>query len=89
MIIDNLQNNIIKKGKINLSIKEKKIKLESSLFEIKDIGKVTSDFRYYENNGDLIFASENIFEITNKKQFSRKCMNHMDLLNIPLLLFLV
>ena len=72
MIIDNLQNNIIKKGKINLSIKEKKIKLESSLFEIKDIGKVTSDFRYYENNGDLIFASENIFEITNKKQFSRK-----------------
>ena len=72
LIIDNLQNNIIKKGKINLSIKEKKIKLESSLFEIKDIGKVTSDFRYYENNGDLIFASENIFEITNKKQFSRK-----------------
>ena len=72
LIIDNLQNKIIKKGKINLSIKEKKIKLESSLFEIKDIGKVTSDFRYYENNGDLIFASENIFEITNKKQFSRK-----------------
>ena len=72
LVANNLKNSIINNGKINLSIKEKKIKLENSLFEIKDIGKVRSDFRYYENKGDLIFASENIFEITNKKEFSRK-----------------
>ena len=72
LVVNNLKNSIINNGKINLSIKEKKIKLENSLFEIKDIGKVRSDFRYYENKGDLIFASENIFEITNKKEFSRK-----------------
>ena len=71
-IVNNLKNSIIDNGKINLSIKENVIKLENSLFEIKDIGKIRSDFRYYENKGDLIFASENIFEITNKKQFSRK-----------------
>jgi len=72
LVVNNLKNSIINSGNINLSIKEKKIKLEKSLFEIKDIGKVRSVFRYYENKGDLIFASENIFEITNKKEFSRK-----------------
>ena len=46
--------------------------MERSLFEINDFGKLRSDFRFYENNGDLIFASENVLEITNKKLFSRK-----------------
>jgi hypothetical protein len=72
LVINNLKNSIINNGDISFSIKEKEIKLENSLFEIKNIGKVRSDFRYYENKGDLIFASENIFEITNKKEFSRK-----------------
>jgi len=72
LVINDLNNTIINNGKINLSIKEKTIKLENALFEIKDIGKVRSDFRYYENKGDLIFSSKNIFEITNKKEFSRK-----------------
>ena len=70
--INNLKNSIINDGKINLSIRENQIKLENSIFEIKGIGKLKSNFRYYENEGDLIFASENIFEITNKKEFSRK-----------------
>ena len=72
LVANNLKNKIINNGKIHFSINEKKIKLENSIFEINDIGKVKSDFRYYENEGDLIFASENIFEITNKKKFSRK-----------------
>ena len=45
---------------------------KNSLFEIANIGKLKSNFRYYENKGDIIFASENIFEISNKKEFSRK-----------------
>ena len=72
LVVNNLKNSIINNGNINLSIKEQVVKLEKSLFEIKGIGKVRSDFRYYENKGDLIFASENILEITNKKKFSRK-----------------
>ena len=70
--IDNLKNSLINKGNIELSIKEKEIKLNNSLFEISNFGKMESNFRYYENLGNLIFASENIFEITNKKDFSRK-----------------
>ena len=70
--VNNLKNSIINKGKIQFSIKEKVIKLEQSLFEIQDIGKIKSEFRYYINNGDLIFTSENIFEIDDKKEFSRK-----------------
>tara|TARA_B100000700_G_scaffold309491_1_gene388708 strand:- start:1398 stop:2762 length:1365 start_codon:yes stop_codon:yes gene_type:complete len=70
--VNNLKNSIINNGKINISIKEEVIKLESSLFEIEGIGKIKSDFRYYEKEGDLIFVSENMFEINNKKEFSRK-----------------
>ena len=72
LIVNNLKNSIINNGKINFSIKEKKINLQNSIFEIKGIGEIKSDFRYYENEGDLIFASENIFEINNKKEFLRK-----------------
>jgi len=72
LIVNNLKNSIINNGKINLYIKEKTIKLENSLFEIKGIGKIRSDFRYYEKEGDLIFVSENLLEIKNKKEFSRK-----------------
>ena len=70
--INNLKNSIVNKGNINFSIEEKVIKLEKSLFEIQGIGKIKSEFRYYINNGDLIFTSENIFEIENRKEFSRK-----------------
>ena len=83
-----LKNSIINNGKISFSVKEKKIQLEDSLFEIKGIGKLQSDFRYYENEGDLIFASENIFEITDKKEFSRKFqLSSKDIKNINRIFF--
>jgi len=72
LALNNLQNSIINDGKINFSINEQFVKLENSVFEIKGIGKIKSDFRYYENQGDLIFTSENVFEITNVKEFSKK-----------------
>ena len=72
LAVNNLKNPIIDNGNINFFIKEKIINLENSIFEIKNIGKIKSDFRYYENKGDLIFSSENVFEISNKKDFSRK-----------------
>ena len=72
LVLNNLKNPLFNSGVIKFSIKEKVIKLENSLFEIANIGKLKSNFRYYENKGDIIFASENIFEISNKKEFSRK-----------------
>ncbi len=86
--ISNLKNSIINKGNINFSIEEKVIKLEKSLFEIQGIGKIKSEFRYYVNNGDLIFTSENIFEIENKKEFSRKFqISSKDLQNVKKIYF--
>ena len=72
LFFNDLKNTIINNGKIEFSVKEKEIKLENSIFEIKGIGKLKSDFRYYENEGDLFFATENVFEIYDKKEFSRK-----------------
>ena len=70
--LNNLKNSIINNGLINFSINEKDIKLEKSLFEIQSVGKIKSEFRYFIDRGDLIFVSENIFEINNTKEFSRK-----------------
>ena len=72
LVLNNIKNPLINNGQINISIKEKTIELENSIFEIENIGKIKSDFRFYENQGDLIFASENVFDITNKKEFSKK-----------------
>ena len=70
--ISNLKNPLINNGVINFSIKDKSIKLKKSQFEVQDIGNIESEFWYYVNNGDLIFISENMFELKNKKEFSRK-----------------
>ena len=72
LVINNINNPLINNGQINISIKERTIELENSIFEIENIGKIKSDFRFYENQGYLIFASENVFDITNKNEFSKK-----------------
>jgi len=66
---------------LNFYLKKKKISLEKSLFNIKGIGKLSSDFRFYEDKGDLIFSSKNTFEIINKKEFSRKFQLSLKSLN--------
>ena len=70
--ISNLKNSLINNGVINFSIKDKSIKLKKSQFKVQDIGNIESEFWYYVNNGDLIFISENMFELKNRKEFSRK-----------------
>ena len=70
--ISNLKNSLINNGVINFSIKDKSIKLKKSKFEVQDIGSIESEFWYYVNNGDLFFISENMFELKNRKEFSRK-----------------
>jgi len=88
LVVSNLKNSIINNGNINFSIKEKAITIEKSLFEIQDIGKIKSDFRYYINEGDLVFASKNILEINDKKKFARKFqISSKDLKNINKIYF--
>ena len=70
--ISNLKNSLIDNGVINFLIKDKSIKLKKSQFKVQDIGNIDSQFWYYVNNGDLIFISENMFELKNRKEFSRK-----------------
>ena len=72
LVLNNIKNPLINNGQINISIKEKTIELENSIFEIENIGKIKSNFRFYENEGNLIFSSENVLEINNKKEFSKK-----------------
>ena len=70
--ISNLKNSLINNGVINFSIEDKLVKLKKSKFEVQDVGNIESKFWYYVNNGDLIFISENMFELKNRKEFSRK-----------------
>tara|TARA_A100001015_G_scaffold267579_1_gene317739 strand:+ start:1065 stop:2432 length:1368 start_codon:yes stop_codon:yes gene_type:complete len=72
LLVKDIKNPLINSGKINLSIKEKSVKLENSVFKIKNVGIIKSNFSYYEDKGDLIFLSKNIFEVIDKKEFSRK-----------------
>jgi len=81
LVLNNIKNPLINNGQINISIKEKTIELENSIFEIENIGKIKSDFRFYENQGDLIFASENVFDITNKNEFSKKFQTSSNSIN--------
>ncbi len=86
--INNIKNSIINNGVIDFSIKEKTVKLEKSLFEIQEIGNIKSKFNYYINNGDLIFLSENIFKINNRKEFSRQFqVSQKDLKNVNKIFF--
>ncbi len=70
--LKNLKNSIINNGKINLIINEKTLKLKNALFEIDKVGIIKSKFKYYENEGEMIFSSNNCLEINNKKEFSKK-----------------
>ena len=68
----NLKNQIVEDGKIKLIINEKSIKIIETIFDIKNVGIIKSNFRYFENEGDLIFSSNNTLEIKDKKEFARK-----------------
>ena len=70
--LKNLDNEIVDSGKINLIANEKTIKILESLFEIKNVGIVKSEYRFEENLGEIIFKSENILEIKNINEFAKK-----------------
>ena len=68
---DSIQNKIIDKGEIDLKINEKKITLDKVNFKLRKIGEVISKVNYFENQGDLIFKSQNVISIKNYIEFAK------------------
>jgi len=66
-----IDNEIINNAKIRLSINEKSLDISEAFMEIESIGSIKSNFKYHEDKGDMIFSSNNIFEIKNKKEFAK------------------
>ena len=72
LFFKNIKDEIINEGKINLNIDEKNISDLNAIFKVDGVGEITSKFNYRENDGELIFKSNNTFEINNTKEFSKK-----------------
>ena len=66
-----LDNKIIKNGKINFEINEKKIKLINSFFILDGIGDLETDMNIVDKDGDFIFSSTNILYLKNHSGFSK------------------
>ena len=69
--LEDIDNEIIDNGKIRLKINEKSLDILETLLEIKSVGNIKSNFKYYDDKGDTIFSSNNIFELKNKKEFAK------------------
>ncbi len=76
--INDLNDQLINNGKINLLINEKSLNVLDSVFEINNVGYIKSKFKYYEKEGDLIFTTNNVLHITNKDKFAKKFQLKLD-----------
>ena len=68
----NIKNKFINNGKININIDEKNLNILKTDFEVNEIGLISSKFKYYEKEGELIFKSNNVLKIENLKEFQSK-----------------
>ena len=68
---DDLNNKLIKKGKIDIKVKEKKIILKKAKFNLDKIGKINSDISILEDNGIIKFTSQNQLIIENYIEFAK------------------
>ena len=81
--LNKIENDFINKGQILININEKLAEVKKSSFKI-DGGTIKSKISYKDDKGDLIFLSENILNIINKKKFAKKFqinarkINHVD-----------
>ena len=72
LILSNLDSKLLNSGKISLSINEGEIKAENSFFEIYKIGTIKTNFKYIIKEGELFFETQNILNIHDQKELSRK-----------------
>ncbi len=71
IILDKIDNKLIKKGEINFNIKEKKIKVNKARFVLDKIGYINSNINFIEKDGHIKFLSKNHLNIENHIEFAK------------------
>jgi len=78
LILNNMEHELVRRGKISLNISQKTINLSEVLFDIGEIGQIKSEIKYKEESGEIIFYSSNSLRIKNKKEFAKKFQVKLD-----------
>ena len=68
---DNLDNILIKNGKLEMTISEKKINLKEIEFKLSKIGNIKSNINFVDDQGDIKFISKNELNIENHIEFAK------------------
>ena len=71
IIFTDLNNRLIKNGEINFDIKEKKINLKNSFFNIDKIGKLNTKISFLDKQDEIIFFSKNKLIINDHIEFAK------------------
>ena len=66
-----LNNKLIKKGMIEVTIKEKQINLDNAIFNLNKIGNIKTNINFIEKNGIIKFFSKNQLNINNHIEFAK------------------
>ena len=72
LTLSNLEDKLLKNGKISLSINQGKIKNLNSYLEMDEIGVVKTNYIYTIKEGELIFKTKNVLNVTNQKKLAQK-----------------
>ncbi len=81
LILNNIEHELVRSGKISLNISQKAINLSEVLFNIGEIGQIKTEIKYKEESGDIIFHSSSSLKIKNKKEFAKKFQLKSDKVN--------
>ena len=68
---DELKNRLLKKGEIEIIVKEKKINLQKAKFNLHKIGYIISNMNFVEDDGSIVFTSKNRLKIENHIEFAK------------------
>ncbi len=77
-ILNNIEHELLRSGKISLNISQKTTNLSEVFFNIGEIGQIETKIKYKEESGDIIFHSSNLLKIKNKKEFAKKFQVKLD-----------
>jgi len=69
---EDLNNKLIKDGKINISVNERKVNFKKINFDLDKIGDVVSQIDIIENQGSIKFYSKNQLNIKNHIEFAKR-----------------
>ncbi len=69
---EDLNNKLLKDGKINVSVNERKVNFKKINFDLDKIGDVVSQIDIIENQGSIKFYSKNQLNIKNHIEFAKR-----------------